>query len=628
MEEIVTTLRITKKLLSHVASISGCSKSVKCILDSDGNFELTSSGLKYLQSVHSPYWVYDELLERCMCFDTKFGFGSEMYLMFVGFWCELFLKLLEQGIPSNIISYIVLELLDRTSNIVMKENSIKLDKIQDILYMSDLKFNSRNSNSLENGTNPLTFNSPAPIPHKLLFSPHVRAQKPVPKTSLNSAFTSSGLSLNRKLVNFSKYSRHAMSEECESTKKEKFEHMKQCVRRYCTLTCETDENEMVKVVTNLFLYEASYLLQHQKDVNSLKQLYIEQERIIVGSYIGCEKTSGQYGICGISVECTDWYFFDTLMNFHDKSVNIALVNTIAYGDSLPETEDLELNQVIQGIELLNQSVPSVSRLSKLMKDLDVSIVFYRGNLDDINVSEFASNDIAVVNVRDFSILHKLSKMLSSTIVHGLQRVSKANVHSVNVHVLHLSEYKRANKGNRFKYKEKYASKLHFVIQHISESHGELLEIPERVSNREQLFYSVILVGRSKELINLQVESFWDTFNRVQSALKDNSLINTSWLTERKLISCILSYSKSSIVNNDSCTATTYSKVGWIHDNMVYLDVVSKEVIDVLNSFIDHHTFITKNDKIYESSKYRTDLWMDSLLCVISFIDTRCVDICL
>lgn len=633
MEEIKRTLLFIKRLLANIHSLYGSSPSMKCIVDKYGRFELTTNGLNYLKAIHCSHWVYDIIYEDCMCFAERYGFGTSLYLIFLDTWCTCYRNLIHLDIPTNTVSFLLLEILERSSNAISEKYVIKFQNIENSasILMRKTKDNLELSKSIvgvapsRNSNKSLRNSSKIINTHNSIFNSSANVKRTT--TTTTTTFLTSRPS---RTLNFSRYSRHAMIDTKEADEKAQKENLNNNIRFLCSALCKCSDIAITSTITDLYLIESTCLQLKGDILKSPSQLNISSDRIIVNSYVGsisnflsnCLETSV---FKGIALECNEWFLFDILEQFHNKNVNIVLINTNVYGDNLPDSENLEIKEVITGYEnLLDTQVKS--NHIQMLKELNVSVVLHRGNLDIINVSEYSQNNIVIISVKDFTLMYKLSLMLSCRIIFGIQNIKKEDVCEVNLCLYRQTEQRR-REGIKIKYAEKASPALYFIIRPVEKNGNDIKnhtgQSGMNLIDKRQMYYSVILVERTKELGNIKVEMFWEAFNRVQFSLKDELLILSNWSAEEKLLKCISEISK----ERHDLIKSTYSSVQWIKEDCeLYLSVVSEQIITCIESLIKCYSTCDKKEVDgYESFKHRRDLWHDSLQCVRKCTESRLFD---
>ncbi|XP_065052736.1 Bardet-Biedl syndrome 12 protein homolog [Rhopilema esculentum] len=117
-----------KSIAFSASSLLGPSKSVKCIVDDDGQFEITANALKLLRAIKVEHPVISIIHDACKGLHNTFGTCCSTLVFMIGSWLESLDTLMQEGIPVPVINHLFDEAVDYCIQEAFK-SSIYLDEL-------------------------------------------------------------------------------------------------------------------------------------------------------------------------------------------------------------------------------------------------------------------------------------------------------------------------------------------------------------------------------------------------------------------------------------------------------------------------------------------------------------------
>lgn len=568
----IDLLRVIK-LVSTVDSLITGNDSVKCIIDEDGNYELTTDGLRFFQSIQGKHWVDHIVHDFCAAFHKTYGYGSASYLFFVGKWCRCFIQLLNQGVPAQVISIVMSEILEEiTSQLSRFSLSIRTFK--------DAHTNMSKLSATKSAVSRTQ-------------EPKNRPVKPVMATKTTHARS-----------RFSRYSRHAMTDVENDLQQINRDKESALLRELCINVCGQSNEIVHEIISNMV--ETAYK-NHVSNLSSneaFQSFVLNGDNMIIEPLIGIsQSTSSVYN--GIIVPCDDWYIVDVLKRLEGLSVKVTLVNTISYGNMLPASKDLRLHKITSQIEEV-----SFNARQKQFTVCPSCLVFYRGEVREDIKSTLDNQGVLLISVRSYNVLFSLSTMLSCAILFEFNDLTVTAAARVSV-ILQCDHTRQSTK--RILSKKKKLS-YHLLVQ--------------STNYTKVHFYSLLLCTRTLDLYNVLSERIHAYLAKTDCCLRGRSLIKGNGFAERKaveLITTIMEFGtpmKESKTHTKESTLDKYEVPHWFNfDVSLYKKLICEHVITVFEDYAEIFEDQTEN-LFLNSLPHRVALWRDSFHCVSKILFCR------
>jgi len=386
---VQSNLETAKNILGNVDSLLHEPPSVKCIVDSDGNYQMTSNAYNYIRAVHKKGWIYESILQHCSVFNERFGFGSEEFLSYVKQWSECFINLLKEGIPLSVLTQVSLEEMKIVTHFILPKP------------MSLLKdFERKSTNTLQQHT-------------------------------VTKATT---------LPRYSRYSRHSMEDEKLKLKDENKEKINSWLKSLVDDVCTCTKDVISKLILELLMIKGRW--EEPFKIDGLK-FNTDDFNL---EYVINKDCSFSKIYLGIALPL-DHILFDVI-HAH-KKMKVILVDTDFYGDNLPGTECVNFHQVIEANDHYEDPFNNFDIADRLV-ELDVKLVILRGNVTETTKLQLQQHNIIILTC-NYKKLLQISQMCSCEIAFSWDEIKASEIRTMQLELISRNDNFETT-GKAFKYR--------------------------------------------------------------------------------------------------------------------------------------------------------------------------------